>query len=46
VNTDLRALTHFYAGNDTFDITFKQLQTLLKSALNKTSKKKESLKEN
>ncbi len=42
VNTELLALTHFYVGNDTFvpvhDITVKQLQTLLKSALSKTTK--------
>ena len=42
VNTELLALTHFYIGNDTFvpvhDITVKQLQSVLKSALNKTSK--------
>ena len=34
------ALTHFYIGNDTFvpvrDITVKQLQSVLKSALSKT----------
>jgi hypothetical protein len=42
VNTELLALTHFYMGNDTFvpvhDITVKQLQSVLKSALSKTSK--------
>jgi hypothetical protein len=42
VNMDLLALTCFYEGNDTFvpvpDITVKQLQTLLKSALTKTTK--------
>ncbi len=42
VNTELLALTHFYVGNDTFvpvhDITVKQLQTFLKSALSKTTK--------
>jgi hypothetical protein len=42
VNTELLALTHFYIGNDTFvplhDITVKQLQSVLKSALCKTSK--------
>ncbi len=42
VNTEILTLTHFYIGNDIFvpvhDITVKQLQTLLKSALKKTSK--------
>jgi hypothetical protein len=42
VNTELLALTHFYIGNDTFvpvhDITVTQLQSVLKSALSKTSK--------
>ncbi len=42
VNTELLALTHFYIGNDTFvpvhDITVKQLQSVLKSALSKTTK--------
>ncbi len=36
------SLTHFYIGNDTFvpvhDITVKQLQSVLKSALSKTCK--------
>jgi hypothetical protein len=36
------SLTHIFIGNDTFvlmhDITVKQLQTLLKTALNRTSK--------
>jgi hypothetical protein len=35
-------LTHIFIGNDTFvllhDITVKQLQTLLKTALNRTGK--------
>ena len=42
LNTELLSLTHFSLGNDTFvpvqDITVKQLQTMLKVALNKTSK--------
>ena len=42
VNTEILTLTHFYIGIDIFvpvhDITVKQLQTLLKSALRKTSK--------
>ena len=42
LNTDLLSLSHFSLGNDTYvpvqDITVKQLQTLLKVALNKTSK--------
>jgi hypothetical protein len=41
-NTELLTLTHIFLGNDTYvpvhDITVKQLQTLLKTALSKTSK--------
>jgi hypothetical protein len=40
-NTELLTLTHIFLGNDTYvpfhDITVKQLQTLLKTALGKTS---------
>ncbi len=42
VNTELLVLTHFYIGNDTFvpvhDITVKQVQSVLKSALSISSK--------
>jgi hypothetical protein len=42
LNTELVTLTHIFLGNDTYapihDITVKQLQKLLKSALGKTSK--------
>jgi hypothetical protein len=41
-NTESLTLTHIFLGNDTCvpvnDITVKQLQTLLKTALSKTSK--------
>jgi len=40
-NTELLTLTHIFLGNDNYfpvhDITVKQLQTLLKTALGKTS---------
>ena len=40
-NTELLTLTHIFLGNDYYfpvhDITVKQLQTLLKTALGKTS---------
>jgi hypothetical protein len=41
-NTELSTLTHIFLGNDTYvpvhDITVKQLQTLLKTALGRTSR--------
>jgi hypothetical protein len=41
-NTELSTLTHIFIGNDTYvpvhDITVKQLQTLLKTALGRTSR--------
>jgi hypothetical protein len=41
INTELLTLTHIFLGNDTYvpvhDITVKQLQTLLKIALARTS---------
>jgi hypothetical protein len=41
-NKEILSLTHIFIGNDTFvpiyDNTIKQLQSLLKTALNRTSK--------